>query len=134
MDPLLLKIILGVIVFGLAQMVLGYWLRSEEVGHRRRVEALLHDVHGRLVELTEQGRQIVTNNERIAAALERIDTATNNVAADIKNIKDELAAKGVDPALLERLDTAATTLEGIAASTEDPVPGDGGGSALEDEG
>lgn len=57
--------------------------------------------------------------------LGRIDAATNNIAEDIRNIKDQLST-GMNAAqvaaLKQQLEAKASTLEGIASSTEDPVP------------
>lgn len=72
---------------------------------------------------------LMTVSERIEGVLARIDTATNNIAADLRGLKEKLANEGVDAAHLASLEDAATRLEGVAASTEDPVPGDGGGPA-----
>lgn len=71
----------------------------------------------------------MTVNERIQASLTRIDTATNNIAEDIRGLKTKLEEGGATEEVLAGLESAAATLEGIAASTEDPVPGDGGGPA-----
>lgn len=63
--------------------------------------------------------------EDFNAKLDRIDAATNNIAEDLRNLKDEISTGLTAPevtALQDRLETTAAKLEGIAASTEDVTP------------
>jgi hypothetical protein len=56
------------------------------------------------------------------AALAKIDTATNNIAADIKALKDKIGTGMSDADVAEVqgiLDSTATKLEAIAADTPD---------------
>ena len=61
----------------------------------------------------------------IKAILKRIDTATNNIAEDIRGLKDAVKPGMTDAEVLDvqtLAEASATKLEGIAASTDDPVP------------
>ena len=64
--------------------------------------------------------------EDFEAVLGRIDTATNDVAADLRKLRDDLANAGLsveqEAAVLGKLDAAATALEAVAADPADPVP------------
>lgn len=57
--------------------------------------------------------------------LGRIDTATNNIAEDLRRLKEQIST-GMTPqqvaALKAQFEQRATVLEAIAADTEDPVP------------
>lgn len=74
-------------------------------------------------------KKIMGDLSNITAVLGRIDAATNNIAEDIRNLKDQIST-GLTPEqvadLQQQLEAKATTLEGIAADTSDPVPGNGG--------
>ena len=61
----------------------------------------------------------MTQNERLVAAITQIDTATNNIAADLRALKTKLETTGVTEETLASLEAAAATLEGVAASTPD---------------
>lgn len=60
--------------------------------------------------------------------LARIDTATTNIAEDIRGLKDQISNQGLPQDVEERvkslLEAKAVQLEGIAADTENPVPGE----------
>lgn len=70
--------------------------------------------------------------EQFEAALTRIDGATTNIANELQSLKDQIANQGlpsdVEANVLARLDAAATKLEGIGKTPENPVPGDNGGT------
>jgi vacuolar-type H+-ATPase subunit I/STV1 len=70
--------------------------------------------------LTKQNVEIMTRQERMNAGLDRIDEATNNVAADLRRLKDEIEAGNVSNESLDRLDRNATLLESIASETPEP--------------
>jgi type IV pilus biogenesis protein CpaD/CtpE len=57
--------------------------------------------------------------------LVRIDAATNDIAEDIRRLKDQIGVGMTPEQELEvknQLESAAVRLEGIAADTENPVP------------
>lgn len=60
--------------------------------------------------------------DELNAKLDRIDTATNNIAADLRALKDQIGT-GMSDADVEavntRLESTAVALEGIAAETPD---------------
>lgn len=66
--------------------------------------------------------QIMTKQEKFDASLERLNTTTNDIAADLKLLKDQIASDTVTEESLARLDTNVTTLEALGASTDNPVP------------
>lgn len=76
---------------------------------------------------------IIKNQETIMAtlaqfeaALARIDAATTDIAADLQALKDQIAGAGlsseVESEVLAKLEAAASKLEGIGGSVENPVP------------
>src|SRR5688572_2070198 len=74
----------------------------------------------------KQNQIIMASIEQFESAVSRIDTATNNIANQLRDLKDELANQGlpadVEATVLSRLETAATQLEQVGASVENPVP------------
>lgn len=74
--------------------------------------------------------KIMATLEQFEQALNRIDTATTDIANDIRQLKDEIANGGLnadnEAAILSRLDATATALEAIGASVENPVPDEPG--------
>lgn len=70
--------------------------------------------------------KIMATQEQFNQVITRIDEATNNIAADLRSLKDVIAGAGlpasVEDEVLARLDSAATKLEEVAAETEDEEP------------
>jgi hypothetical protein len=61
----------------------------------------------------------------IKAALAKIDTATDNIAADIVRLKEKIGTGMTDAEVAEvqaGLDKTVTKLEGIAADPDNPEP------------
>lgn len=61
----------------------------------------------------------------LKAALAKIDTATDNIAADIQRLKGQIGTGMSDAdvaAVQAEADRIASKLEGIAADSDDPVP------------
>ena len=78
--------------------------------------------------------KIMAEQENFESVLNRIDDATNNVAADLRRIKDMIEGQGlpasVEDQILARLENAASKLEAVAAEMpEEPEqpeePGEG---------
>jgi hypothetical protein len=69
-----------------------------------------------------QNRKIMATNEQFEALLTRIDTSTNGIAQQLRDLKDQIANQGLskelEDAILAKLETAATKLE--AVGKEDP--------------
>jgi hypothetical protein len=65
---------------------------------------------------------IMTKQEKLDAALDRLNTTTNDIAADLVLLKQQIAAGTVTDESLARLDANVATLEALGASTENPVP------------
>jgi F420-0:gamma-glutamyl ligase len=57
-------------------------------------------------------------------ALADLDQATNEVADELDQLRNEIA--GTDAALADRISSAADRLRGLAADPTNPVPADGG--------
>lgn len=84
--------------------------------------------------LTQKFAEMSAKADELNAKMDRIVTATNGVAGDIRGIKDELTdglTKEEAAALSDRLETAATKLESLDAETADTTAGGGteGGDA-----
>lgn len=75
--------------------------------------------------LTTQGRKLVMASAELKAALKKIDTATDNIAADIQRLKEKIGTgmSDADVASVQaEADRIADRLTAIAADTEDPTP------------
>jgi hypothetical protein len=76
--------------------------------------------------------KIMATEQQFLDILGRIDTATTNIAEDIRGLKDQIANQGlpadVEANILSTLEAKAAQLESIAADTNNPVPGDTGGT------
>ena len=103
----------------LASTIAGYWVGRGSP--RRKLDRILIGVH----KLTQQMEVVIMASAEIKAVLARIDAATNNIAEDIRGLKEKILA-GMSPAEVAEVqaeaETLAVKLEGIAADTEDPVP------------
>jgi hypothetical protein len=91
----------------------------------RRVTDRLDDILTSLRALGAQGKQALMASAEIKAALAKIDTATDNIAADIKRLK-ALIVPGMTTAEVAEVqaeaDRIAAKLEGIAADPDNPDP------------
>ncbi len=111
--------------------------RTAPVPRRRPLAAMIGDLQFRLDDkwterVSGQLDQLLTQNQRILmaladlkATLAKIDTATDNIAADITALKAAIKPGMTDAEVAEvqaSLDASAARLESIAASTDDPVP------------
>lgn len=68
-------------------------------------------------------KTMANQNEQLAAALDRIVAAQGNIAGDVRGLKEAMENQGVDPALIARAESIATSLEDLAAETpEDEQP------------
>lgn len=69
---------------------------------------------------------IMASQEEFESVLARIDTATNDIAEDIRNLKGQIEGQGlprdVENRVLDSLNATAEKLEGIGSSVENPVP------------
>lgn len=70
--------------------------------------------------------------EQFQGILTRIDSATTNIASDLRGLKDQIAGQGlpsdVEEEILSQLEAKAVALESIARETleegEEPVEGE----------
>lgn len=86
-----------------------------------RVERVIHLLSNMLARL----ECLEMASAEIKAILKRIDDATNNIAADIRGLKDgvKVGMSEAEVADVQALaEASAQRLEGIAADTADPVP------------
>jgi septal ring factor EnvC (AmiA/AmiB activator) len=79
-----------------------------------------------LKELKSQNKKIMADLAQFEAALTRIDAATTKIADQLRELRDQIANQGlpadVETTVLARLETAATQLEAVGASPENPAP------------
>ena len=126
-----LVVVLTIIM--LVAVAAGYWIGCADVAlTRRRVHdldtqaytvRLLAGVH----HLVHQMEVVIMATAELKAVLARIDTATNNIAEDIRLLKEKILTGMTAEQVAEvqaEAEAVAVKLEGIAASTEDPVPGE----------
>jgi chromosome segregation ATPase len=82
--------------------------------------------HGHLTlqlhDLRRKVDHVTTQNDRLTAALATINTATNNIAADLRALKAKIAEGQVDETVLAGIEAAATQLDAVAAETPDEPP------------
>lgn len=67
---------------------------------------------------------MATKQERFDALLTRIDAVTTNIAEDYRTFVDEVKAGTVSDESLAKAEANITTLEQLAASKENPIPGE----------
>lgn len=93
--------------------------------HLQQIERLLRHGLAYLSAIHAQNRRLLMNAADINAKLDRIDQATNNIAADIRflitQIQPGMTQADVD-AVGARLETSATALETIASANKPPAP------------
>lgn len=66
--------------------------------------------------------KIMAKQEQFDAMVARLNTATNDIAADLKLLKDQIAAGTVSDESLAKLDADIVKLEALGASTDNPIP------------
>ena len=69
-----------------------------------------------------QNKIIMSKQETFDALLVRLNLTTNDIAADLKLLKEQIAAGTVSDESLAKLDANIAGLEALGASTENPVP------------
>jgi uncharacterized membrane protein len=62
---------------------------------------------------------IMNRQERLEAAVAKLDTATNEIAADLQTLKDEIAAGNVSDETLNQLDANIAKLEALGKLDEE---------------
>lgn len=77
--------------------------------------------------LYKQNKSIMGKQEQFDAMITRLNAATNDIAADLTLLKEQIAAGTVSDESLARLDQHIASLEALGASTENPVPEEPGG-------
>lgn len=65
---------------------------------------------------------MATSQERYDAIMARLDTVTNDIAADYKKLLEEARTKTVSDESLAKGETNVLRLEALGASVENPVP------------
>lgn len=88
---------------------------------QERLDLLLTHIH----RVFTQGEQLMSAADDLKAGIAKIDSATNNIAADIQRLKDKITSS-MSPAdvadVKAQLDAAVSRLEGIAADPDNPDP------------
>ena len=72
--------------------------------------------------IIDQNKKIMAKQEQFDALIQRLNLATNDIAADLTLLKEQIAAGTVSDESLAKLDTNIAALETLGASTENPVP------------
>lgn len=91
------------------------------------------NIQGNFDDLQKDIKKIISFNKHIMATLQefetallRIDNATTNIAEQLRDLKEQVTNAGLsaenEAQVLSRLETAATQLEAVGASVENPVP------------
>lgn len=75
-----------------------------------------------LAELQALKEAVMTQADTIRALAGRLDAATNEIATDLKALRDKVAEGTVTEADLAPLDATITRLEALGADPENPVP------------
>jgi chromosome segregation ATPase len=78
-----------------------------------------------LEQILTQLEALMARATDLDAKLDRINTATNNIAEDIRNLKGQIGTgmtQAEVDAVNDRLETTATALEAIAVATPDVPP------------
>lgn len=75
-----------------------------------------------LSELKTQGAQHMTRSDEVLAIVGRLDGATNELANDLRDLRDKIAAGTIGDAELAQLDRVTTALEALGRDPENPVP------------
>jgi outer membrane murein-binding lipoprotein Lpp len=66
---------------------------------------------------------IIFKINKMEEMLQRLDAATNEIASDMKALRDQIASgQNATPEQLQRLDANITRLEGLGQDPQDPVP------------
>jgi ABC-type transporter Mla subunit MlaD len=90
------------------------------------VSADLASVNSKLDQIINLNKTQMATLEQFESALNRIDTATTGIADQLRDLKEQLTNAGlsadVEAQVLSRLETAATQLEAVGTSVENPVP------------
>lgn len=73
-----------------------------------------------IIGLTERIASLEDRMAKTETALEDLNDATNEVAAELDQLRGEISA--TDTALADRIGSAATRLRGLAADPANPVP------------
>lgn len=63
----------------------------------------------------------MTKQEQFDAALSKIDTATSDIADDLRRLKEEIANGNVSQESLDRLTANADTLDALGKTTPEPT-------------
>jgi hypothetical protein len=68
----------------------------------------------------------MATEQEMDALIERLNAATNKLAATLKDLRDQLAAGGLtqeqEAAAVAKLDSAIASLEAMGADPQQPIP------------
>jgi ribosome-associated translation inhibitor RaiA len=93
--------------------------------HVHATDQELRRVTQLLERILTQGRELLMASAELKAVLARVDTATDNIAADIRRLKDKIGTGMTDDEVAEvqgLAEAVASKLEGIAADPDNPDP------------
>ncbi len=64
----------------------------------------------------------MNRQERLEAAVSRLGAATDEIASDLKSLRDEITQGNLSDASLDKLDANISSLEALGRDPENPVP------------
>jgi hypothetical protein len=85
-------------------------------------EARFQAIEQRLTVVELGGAQMATKQEQLEAAMVRLDAVTNDIAAELTELRNKIADGSITDAAIAQLDTAIARLQALGADPADPVP------------
>lgn len=80
-------------------------------------------IHQLLVKVAHQQEKIMGINEQLLEYSRRLDAASNEIAADLKKLRDEIkSGEPVTPETLAKLDANVARLEEMGVDPVEPIP------------
>lgn len=93
-------------------------------GDAQQIEALALIINKQNLIIQKLDQVMATSQERYDAIIARLDTITNDIAADYQQLLDEARTKTVSDESLAKGEANVARLEAIGASVDNPLPPD----------
>lgn len=117
---------------GLKGLALNKNIMANDKGHLVNIEKVEYNTYSNVdtAEILSQLNILKLQNSKIMAKaqeqfdalMDRLNTVTNDIAADYQKLLDEIQNNTVSPASIEAAKANIEKLEGLGASVENPVP------------
>lgn len=75
-----------------------------------------------LTVLSQQVQQMADNQAQFDERMAALDDATNEIAADLQSLRDQMASAGIPDSVLTSLDKRIARLQELGKDPENPVP------------